>query len=97
MSTEPIKAGDLCEVISGMGRERSPNLGLRVKATVMRGEHSKFGRVWRCTGEGVLQLHPDSGEYIVTGWADFPVTWLRKLPPDESRAPAVSTKREVTA
>ena len=91
--SEPIKAGDRCEVISGMGREKSPNLGLIVKATVMRGEHSKFGRVWKCEGAGIKQLHPDSGEYVETGWADFPVAWLRKLPP-ETTPPAKVEKKE---
>lgn len=80
---EPIKAGDLCEVISGLGQNKSPNLGLFVKAISMRGEHSQFGRVWRCEGPHVQQL-ADAGTYQVTGWADFPVTWLRKIKPDEN-------------
>ncbi len=81
---EPIKAGDLCEVVGGLGRSKSPNIGLQVTAVAMRGEHSQLGRVWRCSGNGVKQL-ADSGAYIETGWADFPVAWLRKInPPPES-------------
>lgn len=97
MSSEPIKTGDVCEVVGGMGRERSPNLGLRVTVGAMRGEHSKFGRVWRCEGQGVKQLHPDSGDYIETGWADFPVAWLRKLPPAGAPAEGATERREVKA
>lgn len=94
---EPIKAGDRCEVISGMGKAKSPNLGLIVKTVAIRGEHSQYGRVWRCTGEGVKQLHPDSGEYIVTGWADFPVAWLRKLPPDAAPPERQNAEKGITA
>lgn len=86
---EPIKAGDLCEVISGLGRHKSPNLGLFVKAISTVGDHSLYGRVWRCEGPHVQQL-TDTGTYQVTGWADFPVTWLRKIKPDEN----VDTKNE---
>lgn len=79
--SEPIKAGDLCEVVGGLGRGRSPNLGLTVVAKSLQGEHSAYGRVWRCEGQGVCQLS-DTGSYIKTGWADFPVAWLRKIEPD---------------
>lgn len=88
----PIKSGDRCEVISGMGKAKSPNLGLIVTAETIRGEHSQFGRVWRCTGQGIKQLHPDSGEYVLMNWVDFPVAWLRKLPPDP--APSLAKEQE---
>lgn len=78
---KPVQAGDSCLVIAGLGQHKSPNLGLTVKVTAARGEHSRFGRVWRCEGEGVQQLH-DNGAYITTGWADFPVDWLQKIEPD---------------
>jgi hypothetical protein len=77
---QPIQSGDLCEVVGGMGRARSPNLGLTVTVVSTRGEHSRFGPVWRCEGKGVMQM-TDSGAYIALGWADFPALWLRKLPP----------------
>lgn len=93
---EPIKAGDLCEVIGGLGRSKSPNIGLRVKAISLQGDHSQHGRVWRCTGDGVKQLG-DAGQYLDTGWADFPVAWLRKLPPDQLPGQTTTTDREVTA
>ena len=77
---EPIKVGDVCLVTSGMGRHKSPNLGLTVRVVSLAGEHSKYGMVWRCEGPGVCQL-TNGGEYEITGWADFPVPWLEKLPP----------------
>lgn len=78
---EPIKAGDQAEVIGGLGQGKSPNLGLIVTVESARGEHSRFGRIWRCNGDGVKQLG-DAGDYVDSGWADFPADWLRKLPPE---------------
>lgn len=79
MSTS-IQAGDTAVVITGLGRHKSPNIGLSVKVASLQGNHSKFGVVWRCTGAGIKQLS-DSGTYEVTGWADFPATWLKKVDP----------------
>lgn len=93
--SEPIKAGDLCEVIGGLGRGKSPNLGLQVTAMAMRGEHSELGRVWRCQGKGVKQL-ADSGAYVETGWADFPTAWLRKIEPPKTQSKEQNEK-EITA
>jgi hypothetical protein len=84
---EPLKAGDRCEVVGGLGRGKSPNVGLRVTVASFQGEHSQLGRIWRCTGDGVQQL-TDGGTYAVTGWADFAQSWLRKLPP---AAPPLTT------
>lgn len=92
---KPIQAGDLAEVIQGLGRSKSPNIGKRVRVASMQGEHSQHGRIWRCTGDGVQQLG-DAGTYGVTGWADFPASWLRKIEPDATDK-ANSTSQEVTA
>lgn len=90
----PIQAGDLCLVVTGLGREKSPNAGLVVQADKLVGEHSQYGRVWRCRGAGVKQLS-DSGAYITTGWADFPVAWLRKIePPKPKTSASTSTQQE---
>lgn len=80
---EPIKSGDLAEVVGGLGRAKSPNLGLQVRVGQARGEHSVHGRIFRCHSENVCQLS-DSGGYIKPGWADFPVSWLKKIEPDEN-------------
>lgn len=87
----PIKTGDICKVIGGLGQHKSPNLGLTVTVGQSRGDHSLFGRVWRCQGEGVKQL-TDGGGYQETGWADFPVTWLEKVDPDAGNGAAMIDK-----
>lgn len=93
---EPIKAGDKCKVISGLGRHKSPNVGLTVTAVSRTGEHSTLGVVWYCTAPDVQQL-TDAGAYVKTGWADFPVAWLRKLgDPATPNNEASTVKREVT-
>ena len=94
--TEPIKSGDKCRVIRGLARHLSPNVGLEVTVGPQMGEHSKFGRVVRVTGDKVQQLHPDSGEFIVTGWADIPVAWLEKATPPTPPARMQARHREVT-
>lgn len=91
----PIQAGDIAEVIQGLGRSKSPNIGKRVSVVSLQGEHSQFGRIWRCTGDGVQQL-TDAGTYVTTGWADFPVSWLRKVWP-VSTTDTTSASKEVTA
>ena len=84
----PIKAGDVCKVITGLGRTKSPNIGKTVKVGHrIYGDHgmdhSQFGPVHRCTGDGVVQLG-DGGQYVVMGWADFPVAWLQKVDPEQT-------------
>lgn len=74
----PIQKGDRCQVISGQGQHKSPNLGLEVMVESLQGEHSRFGRIWRCTGKDVQQL-TDGGGYVSTGVADFAQAWLRRL------------------
>jgi hypothetical protein len=78
--TEPIKTGDNCRVIQGFAQGKSPNVGLTVKVGAAQGEHSRFGRVVRITGDGVKQMD-DNGQFITTGWADCPVAWLEKIDP----------------
>ncbi|WP_298379186.1 hypothetical protein [uncultured Bradyrhizobium sp.] len=91
----PLQAGDPAEVVGGLGRGKSPNIGQRVKVVSFQGEHSQHGRIWRCTGDNVQQL-TDAGGYAVTGWADFAQSWLRKIKPDAPPPKAVERDREVT-
>ena len=91
---EPIKAGDDAEVIAGLGQQKSPNLGLKVKVLSAQGEHSRYGRIWRCEGDGVTQLS-DGGTYVETGWADFPAAWLRKLPPQGVPPESIERTRDL--
>lgn len=77
--TEPIKAGDLAEVISGLQGLASPNIGLIVSAVSLQGEHSLYGRIWRCEAEYGEAGQP--GIDIPPGHLDFAQDWLRKINP----------------
>ena len=87
---KPIQAGDLCEVISALGQAKSPNIGLVVQVVAFRGEHSRFGRIWRCVAPEVCQL-TDAGTYLRTGVADFAQDWLKKIEPPPTKK---SSKRD---
>lgn len=78
--TRPVSAGDVCLVTGGQGLSKSPNVGLMVTVRSAQGEHSRYGRIWRCEGAGVQQL-TDGGGYQVTGWADFAADWLQRIDP----------------
>lgn len=93
---EPIKAGDQAEVIGGMGGRKSPNLGLVVKVQALRGEHSQWGRMWRCTGADIKQLHESGLYYVTTDSADFAQDWLRKIEPDTPPPQATTTDKALT-
>lgn len=93
---EPLKAGDPCEVVGGLGRKASPNLGLNVtikhRVHGAHGmDHTTLGPIYRCEGDGVCQLS-DSGTYVETGWADFAGVWLRKLPPTNTTTDTTTEK-----
>jgi hypothetical protein len=82
---EPLKAGDICEVVMGLTRRNSPNIGLIVTVGKrIMGEHgmnhTRYGPVHRCENPDIQQLG-DNGEFIKTGWADFPDAWLKKIEP----------------
>ena len=82
----PIKAGDLAEVISGALGLNSPNIGLIVRVLAFRGEHSKFGRIWRCEAEYAELAQP--GVNVPSGTADFAQDWLKKIEPPTNTKPA---------
>lgn len=48
---QPIKAGDLAEVISGMLGKDSPNIGLVVRVINRVFDCSTYGIIWRCDAE----------------------------------------------
>lgn len=91
--TESIKIGDICRVIQGFAQSKSPNVGLTVLVGAAMGEHSRFGRVVRITGDGIKQMD-DSGTFIDAGWADIPVAWLEKAEPTK---PTTQLQKEITA
>jgi len=73
---EPIKKGDECIVVDGVLNKDSPNMGKAVTVASLQGEHSVYGRIWRCTANDLIT------EYGVRGIAaDFAVSWLEKIPP----------------
>ena len=72
---EPIKAGDQCKVIDGTLKSKSPNVGKTVAVVSIQGDHSRLGRIWRCTGESLEQF-----DGSIDTWADFPAVWLKKMP-----------------
>ena len=90
---EPIKTGDPCRVIQGFAQGKSPNVGLTVTVGAAQGEHSRFGRVVRITGEGIKQMD-DAGNFVTTGWADIPVAWLEKIDPVKTKT---LNEKETTA
>lgn len=100
MNSEPLKAGDLCEVVNGLGRQASPNLGQHVTIHhrvfgAHGGDHSVYGPVYRCEGPDLCQL-ADAEGYVKLGWADIPGTWLRRIEPPKQGTEA-KTDKEITA
>lgn len=94
--SEPIQAGDRCRVVDGLKGQDSPNIGLVVLVRSFVGEHSKFGRIWRCEAEFAERGQPGTDK-VPGGMADFAQSWLRKLPPDPGPLAAKTTGHEVTA
>lgn len=92
---KPIQAGDVCLVVDAIGQHKSPNTGKTVTVISFRGEHSRFGRMWRCNGKDIMQLN-DNGEYMNTGWADFAQSWLQKIEP-ENKTESIKQDQEITA
>lgn len=84
--SEPIKAGDLCEVIGGMQGVKSPNLGLIVRVLAYVGDHTIYGRVWRCEAE--YTVLGQVGVNVPPGAADFAQSWLRKIEPPPEKVAA---------
>lgn len=94
--SSPIKTGDLAEVIGGARGKESPNVGLVVRVLSFRGEHSQFGRIWRCEAE-YAELH-QPGVNCPPGQADFAQDWLRKIePPPITDSTTTSETKEITA
>lgn len=94
--TSPIKTGDLCEVIGGMKGSQSPNLGLIVRVLAFRGEHSLYGRIWRC--EAAYAELGQAGVDVPPGTADFAQYWLKKIePPPITDTTQTNVSKEITA
>lgn len=94
---EPLKAGDNCRVIGGLGQGKSPNLGLEVtiKHRIYGDygmDHREYGPMYRCEGEGIVQMD-DMGSYVKTGWADFAGIWLERIEPPKTEQSTKTTEK----
>lgn len=70
-----IYSGVVCLVVGGTD---NLNVGKKVRVSSFQGEHSQWGRIWRCTTEG----EPLITEYGALGIsADFAQDWLQPIPP----------------
>lgn len=77
--TRPISKGDVCLVIDGVLKHKSPNVGKQVTVQSLQGNHSKLGVIWRCAGPDLVAFNDDAG--TLTGIADFPAIWLKRIDP----------------
>lgn len=95
--TEPIKAGDDCVVVGGaLGARKQPNQGREVVVMSLRGEHSEFGRIWRCRSKDGLPFvrqDPYAHQGVPADQADFAASWLQK--PDAPPAAPTTTVRDL--
>lgn len=88
---EPIKSGDLAEIIEGALGNQGPNIGKHVRVGLLQGEHSVYGNIWRVHGEGLTT------EYGATGTElDCAQSWLRKIEPPKTPSESTKTKKELT-
>jgi hypothetical protein len=72
-------AGALCKVVGGVD---GLNVGKTVRIESLQGEHSKYGRIWRCTAHG-CELITEYG--AIGNAADFAQSWLEVIPPIEAK------------
>ena len=94
---EPIKAGDLAEVINGYRGKNSPNLGLIVKVKARVYECPQLGIIWRCESE-YGQRDRDDRQEVPPGQLDFAQDWLRKIePPEQTTGTSTAKDRNLVA
>lgn len=77
---EPIKQGDRAHIIAGALGTDGPNIGKAVTVGQCRGEHSKYGRIWRVHGENLITEYGAVGSEL-----DCAADWLRKIEPPPMR------------
>lgn len=95
--SEPIKAGDLCRVISGVLGDQSPNIGLIVTTIARQGEHSLYGPIWECKAEYAV-LEQIGTRDVSGGRAHFAQAWLKKIePPSQTNTTQTNISKEITA
>lgn len=92
---QPIKAGDLCRVISGFKGKASPNIGLIVEVIHRVFECPQLGILWRCRAQYAERARDDRS-LVPAGLADFAQSWLQKIEPPKL-AKTVHTSEEIEA
>ena len=92
--TRPIQAGDVCEVINGVYRGKSPNVGKVVTVKSLQGNHTQLGVIWRCIGKDLVVFNSDD---VVGMAADFPAAWLRRIEPPAAPAQAIDLREKLAA
>lgn len=97
---QPIKSGDACIVVGGaLGGRKQLNHGREVIVMIVRGEHSEFGRIWRCRskdGKPFVRQDPYSHQDVPADQADFAASWLQKIEPDAPPPKSVQREKETT-
>lgn len=84
---KPLSAGDICIVVNGLGKIKSPNIGKfvtivnRIYGDQGR-DHRLYGAIYTCIGEDLVQLD-DSGNYVKSTTADFAGIWLKRVEPEK--------------
>jgi len=89
----PLQKGDLAEIIQGAAGRSGPNIGKVVTVGVVMGEHSRFGRIVRVSGDNLTRLGQMGFER--GDWADVPTAWLKKIEPPAG--PVEQQSKELTA
>ena len=90
--SEPIKSGDHATIIAGALGDKGPNVGKRVRVGLFRGEHSKYGRIWRVHGNDLTTEYGATGSEL-----DCAQAWLRKIEPPPAPPVNTTASNEATA
>lgn len=100
---EPLKAGDRCLVIDGFAGLKSETIGREVVVMQYRGEHSRFGPMWRCRSADGRSLSRIDGANVSLDiatnddLADFARSWLLKPDAPPPTPTTTIADNEVTA
>ena len=87
--TEPVKNGDKAHIIAGALGDKGPNVGKAVTVGEFQGEHSKYGRIVRVHGEGLITEYGAVGSEL-----DCAVAWLRKIDPEKLKPESRRLEKE---
>lgn len=85
MNNRPLSNGNVCLVISGLARDKSPNIGkiVTIDKRIMGDfgmDHTQFGPIYSCIGKDLLLLN-DAGGYTPTSKLDMAGIWLQRIDP----------------